>query len=292
MATPTLLLVNPRAGRVDDAAIGAVCRSVPSDVPLEVAVTAHEDLVPGVLRRLDGRRLLIMGGDGTLNVAIGALHRRGSLGGTTVGFVPVGSANAFARALEIPLDPVGAVAQALNGSPCAVDLFVSDDDHVAVNDLHTGLGVPATHLSRRLKPLLRQLTYPVANSLVGLRSDGWAITVAVDGTPLVSEGERVLAVAVGNSELLGDGTPMWPGASADDGIADVVVLMAVDRRQRIGLALALKDGRHLGRPDVRNARGSEIVFGGDLPGHNADGELSSEPSRRWRVRPGAWCLVR
>lgn len=292
MLDAAVLLANPNAGRVDDAAIGAVCRVLPLDAPVEVVVTEHPADVPAVLERLDGRALLIMGGDGTLNVVVGGLHRQQLLEETPVGFVPAGTANAFARAVGLPLDPRTAVLHALAGRPHRFDLLVGDDGHVAVNDLHTGLGIPATRLSRRLKPVLRQLTYSVANATVGLGTKGWDIQVAVDGGPsLVADGERVLAVAIGNSELVGDGTPMWPGAAPDDGLADVVVLLAGHRGDRVRLGLALKDGRHLGRSDVRHSRGAEIVLSGDVPGHNADGEVVEPATLRWRVEAGAWQLL-
>ena len=77
MTRDTLLLANPCAGRVDHGAIGTACRAVPAHRPLEVAVTERPDEVPDVLARLGGRRLLVMGGDGTLHVAIRELRRRG-----------------------------------------------------------------------------------------------------------------------------------------------------------------------------------------------------------------------
>lgn len=289
--TAAVLLANPNAGRVDDAAIGAACAAVPSQLGLHVAITHDPQEVPAVLDRLDGRRLLVMGGDGTLNVTLGALRRRSALAGTEIGFVPAGTANAFARALELPLEPADAVRRTLCGAPRPVDLFESDAGHIAVNDLHTGLGVPATRLSARLKPVLRQASYPVANSIAGLRTAGWAIRVVVDGRPLVDRDDRVLAVMIGNTELVGDGTRMWPGARCDDGEADVVALLARPRRQRAGLALALHRGEHLGRPDVRHARGARFQLEGEVPGHNADGELAPDAGATdWTVHARAWRL--
>jgi hypothetical protein len=189
-APNVLLLANPNAGRVDDTAIGAVCRALPSDVPVEVAVTREAGSVPGVLERLDGRLLLLMGGDGTLNVAVGALHGLGALGDSDIGFVPTGTANAFARAMDLSSHAPTAAVAALRAPARHVDLLVADDGRVAVNDLHTGPGIAATEVSRRLKPVLRQLAYPVANSAVGLASGGWNIGVTVDDTPVVDETRR------------------------------------------------------------------------------------------------------
>ena len=59
----------------------------------------------GVLHRAGCRSIVVAGGDGSLHAVITALHRRHELAERTLGLIPLGTGNDFARALEIPLDP-------------------------------------------------------------------------------------------------------------------------------------------------------------------------------------------
>ena len=53
---------------------------------------------------------MVAGGDGSLHAVVTALHRRHELAERTLGLIPLGTGNDFARALDIPLDPAEAAA--------------------------------------------------------------------------------------------------------------------------------------------------------------------------------------
>ncbi|MEZ0541745.1 diacylglycerol/lipid kinase family protein [Fibrella arboris] len=63
------------------------------------------------------RRVLVMGGDGTINETARALRHTS----TALGIVPMGSGNGLARHLGLPMNPQKAVTRALAGKPVLID---------------------------------------------------------------------------------------------------------------------------------------------------------------------------
>ena len=72
-----------------------------------------------MLHRAGCRSIVVAGGDGSLHAVVSALHRRHELAERTLGLIPLGTGNDFARALGIPLDPGEAAAALLSGQAAA-----------------------------------------------------------------------------------------------------------------------------------------------------------------------------
>lgn len=71
--------------------------------------------------------VVLGGGDGTISGLVDRLVGRH----VTLGVLPLGTANSFARSLGIPLDVDGAVDAILQGQPKRIDLGMIDDDYYA-----------------------------------------------------------------------------------------------------------------------------------------------------------------
>lgn len=283
-----LAIYNESAGGADDTARSAALQTLrEGGADLAEAPVGEKDL-DETLDAWPARDVVVLGGDGTLHVVVAALHRRGELKSRTVGLIPLGTGNDFARGLEIPLDPVVAARVVLAGRPQPLDLLVDDEGGVVVNMVHLGLGAEASERATPLKPVLGRLAYAAGALLAGVRSPGWRLRVTVDGRSL-GDGRPVLMAGVGNGVTIGGGTPLTPGARPDDGMADVVVSLTTGPLERLGYALRLREGTHSALRDVITTRGREVVVeGGPVP-VNADGELTGRITRgRWRVVPAAW----
>ena len=237
-------------------------------------------------------RLVVAGGDGSLHAVVARLHAEGRLHDTPVALVPLGTGNDLARGAGLPLDPGEAAERAATGTPRPWDLVVDDAGGIVVNAVHGGIGADAAARSERLKGRLGPLAYPVGALAEGVRVEGWALTVEVDGRPLELPGDAVLLAGVGNGSCIGGGTPLFPGARGDDGRLDVVVSCATGPAARAAFALALHKGAHLERDDVLSTQGTTARFTGDPIGLDADGELQDAVrDRTWTLLPRAWSLV-
>ncbi|HEX2075897.1 MAG TPA: diacylglycerol kinase family protein [Geodermatophilus sp.] len=296
-----LVVVNGAAGTTDDESVEAALAVLRTGAEVTVARTADEaELVEAVAGRA-GRRLVVMGGDGSVHAVVRALDRVGGLDpAEPLGIIPRGTGNDLARSLGLPLDPAEGAAAALGGTPRALDLLRGDDGGLVVNAVHVGLGARAGAEAMRFKGALGTAAFPLGAALAGVSNSGWHLRVEVDGEVAASEEAGwaadgrtgVLMVAVCNGATIAGGTPLAPDARPDDGLADVVVSTATGPVARAAYGAALLAGRHVERPDVLVVRGREVTFSGPPVELNADGEIQEAvASRTWRVEHHAWSVL-
>ncbi len=285
-----LVVASGKAGSAGEQRVEAVAGVLAGHGRTELVRTAEAHDLDRALDRLDDRTLVVAGGDGSLHFAVQRLWDRGQLGDVTMGLVPLGTGNDFARGLGLPLDPLEAASVVATGAPRRLDVLVGDDDGVVVNVAHAGLGAAAAEDAKALKKRFGPVAYPMGAIIAAVRDEGWELEVSVDGLPVGGDAE--LMVGVGNGKTIGGGTPLCPDAAADDGLLDVVVVNATGPAARVAFANALRKGEHLQRDDVHHARGHEVCISGDPVRHNVDGEVGDELSgRTYRVVPSAWLLV-
>jgi diacylglycerol kinase family enzyme len=286
-----LVIANAHAGSVEAEVLDAAVGVLSAAGPTEVHVSTEPAALDAALTGLGGRVPVVAGGDGSLHLVVNRLRRLGRLDQVTVGLLPLGTGNDFARAAGVPLDPLAAAAALTTARPRRFDLLEDDTGRVVVNAAHAGLGAEAAAAAADHKPRLGPLAYPLGALLAGLREEGWALRLSVDGTPYAT-GERLLMVGVANGPTIGGGTPLCPMARADDGRLDVVVVAAVGPAARVGFAAALRAGTHLNRDDVHHLRGIRVRVSGEPVRHNLDGELDAEVTDRgYLVLAGAWSLL-
>jgi diacylglycerol kinase family enzyme len=286
-----LVIANAHAGGVESEALDAAVAVLAAAAPTEVCISTDPAALDAAMKGLDGRVPVVAGGNGSLHLVVNRLRRLGRLDQVSVGLLPLGTGNDFARAAGVPLDPRAAAVALNTARPRRFDLLEDDTGRVVVNAAHAGLGAEAAAAAADHKARLGRMAYPLGALLAGLREEGWTLRVSVDGTPCVT-GERLLMVGVANGPTIGGGTPLCPMARADDGLLDVVVVAAVDSAARVGFAAALRAGTHLDREDVRHLRGTRVQVSGEPVRHNVDGELDAEATDRgYLVLPSAWSLL-
>ena len=86
-------------------------------VPYQVFFTKYQGHATQIARTLtqekDCRSLIVLGGDGTLNEAVNGIA---DLARVTLGYIPIGSSNDFARSLRLEQDPLKALEKILTPS--------------------------------------------------------------------------------------------------------------------------------------------------------------------------------
>ncbi|MEO6712979.1 MAG: YegS/Rv2252/BmrU family lipid kinase [Mycobacteriales bacterium] len=290
MTRRLLLLASDKAGGADDDTLATVAEVLSKNFEVQTAMTSSAEELDAALAELDGRILVIAGGDGSLHAVVAALFRRGELADADLALVPLGTGNDFAQTAGIPPGAVDAASIIADAVRRPFDLIVDDRAEVAVNVVHAGVGADAADRATALKPALGVAAYPVGAMVAAATSSGWNVTVEADGV-LVHDDAAVFMVAVANGRTIGGGTAVCPVADPSDGLLDLVIVTAVGVTARVGFGADLRKSEHFDRDDVTHVRARTVTIRGDSLSYNADGEVG-EPvaSRVFSVLPSSWTL--
>ena len=297
-----LVITNAGAGTSDEVRLNLALTVLREKASVEVARTTNPGELDGVLHRAGGRTIVVAGGDGSLHAVVTALHKRHELAEATLGLLPMGTGNDFARGNDIPLDIEDAARLVLSGRPRPVDLIVDETGNVVVNNVHVGVGAQASRKGARWKTRLGavgvgnanlgKLGYPLGALLSAFHPPSWRLRVEVDDVVVNDVDRPVLMVAIGNGSRVGGGTELNPEADTEDGLLDVMISRAVAPTARIGYVAGLRRGEHDERDDVLTLQGRSVKVSGDEFWLSADGEISGpERSRNWRLESAAYSMI-
>jgi diacylglycerol kinase family enzyme len=261
-----LLVVNGRAsgipdphGTADELTAGLAAAGAQADA----VVTSSESELWDVLRSAGEleRRVVLVGGDGTLHAAANAPVRRLP----ELALIPAGRANNVARALGIPTDRRAALEVASSATARPVDaLRVATPDRFvyAVEAVSAGFQAEAradyradnsADLRQGLNALLRALR----------RYRPYSARIDLDTGRLRSR--SAAQVFLSNLPFFGFGFEVDPGAEPSDGRFEAILMEARSRRRLLRLLTAARRGRHLGKPGVRRISASRARLTEALP---------------------------
>ena len=197
----------------------------------------HEALDAGYTHLIAG------GGDGTLrDVAEAMAHAKTD---ASLVLMPLGTANDFARAAGVPLEPAQALAL-LDVPPRAIDLGQAGGQ-IFLNMATGGFGSQVTaNTSEDLKKVLGGAAY----LFTGLTrfSELKAAYGELEGPGFHWKGD-LLALGIGNGRQAGGGHVLCPGAVVDDGLLDISILPAP--QEVVGTLLTLMSDGGLDNMFVR-----------------------------------------
>jgi diacylglycerol kinase (ATP) len=271
------LVVNPDSGRALDPA--PLVRAMDA----EVEVFALADL-----ERATGDRLVAAGGDGTIAPVA---ERAGRLG-VPLGVIPGGTANDFARATGLPLDPIAAAELAAGGSELRrYELGRLADGSTFVNVASAGLASVAAHRAAPLKPRLGALAYAVGAAHAAATAAPLRCAVRVDGARVFDGAAWQVIVAVTGAFGGGSGVGV---SDPSDGVLDVAILPAGSRLGLVRRAWGLKRHTIAEQRGVAHHRGAVIELGGvggESIEFNADGEVRAAGLERVTAERDAYALV-
>ncbi len=231
--------------------------------------------------------LVVGGGDGTVGCAAGLVAHTG----TTLGVLPLGTANDFARTLEIPGVLDAAVDTLLHGKVVDVDLG-RVDGKAYLNVASVGLSVAVTQrLTPGLKRRLGRFAYPAA-TLAAYRSHRpfAARLECDDGTVL--DLRDLMQVAVGNGRHYGGGLTVAPNASIDDHLLDVYAVEQGRLRDHVSVARLLRTGHLVEHDRVHHVTTRRLRLVTDEPlAVNLDGEIAASTTATFEVDRNALHVV-
>src|SRR3954471_11500775 len=212
-------------------------------------------------------RIAVAGGDGTIGDCAELAGRLG----VPLAVIPLGTANDFARAAELPLEVEAACVLAVTGSALRpLELGRLADGGPVVTVASAGLAVPA---ARRAAPFKRlgPLAYPVGAVRAAATEPPLRCAVRADGREVFAGKAWQAIVAV--TGAFGGGAEIG-AADPDDGVLDATVLPAGSRLGLARRAWGMRRGTIADQRDVCHARGAVVEV--NLPPGtelNVDGEV-------------------
>jgi diacylglycerol kinase (ATP) len=280
-----LLIVNPAAGR------GAGQRLAPALLrrlaDLGLLTTLRSASGPGHITALvtealaaGERRILIAGGDGSLNEAVnGYVGRAGA--DQVLGLIPIGTGNDFAKAAGLPRRWQDACDRLVNAMPRAFDAGCCNGRWF-INGVGAGLDARVALAASQVRGIRGPLTYAVGLlRVLGQHRRPPRATVQHDTG---SYGGGITLIAIMNGRVIGGLFPIAPDADPADGLFRLIIGGDLSRRQIITLLAALLRGRHRLRPGVTYVATRHVRVRVDEPVPlHIDGEVLAEPVRDMEV---------
>jgi diacylglycerol kinase (ATP) len=188
-------------------------------------------------------RIVVVGGDGMVHAAVNALAPLAAHGhDVSLGVIPLGSGNDFARGLDISLDDLPAACAVAVGPAHAIDL------------LHTAYGYVATVATcgfpARVNALANSSRWPSGPSrytaatlrlVPRLRTD--ELTLTIDDAD--ADTAEFTIVAVANTGWFGGGMHVAPDAQPTDGLATLVRVGYLGRLRLLRYLPSIFSGGHV-----------------------------------------------
>ncbi len=266
-----LLIVNPAAGRGRGAKtmrkvngflenIDLNPKYLVSSGPGDVYLKAKEAALLGV------RRVIVIGGDGTLQEAASGIAGTG----IELGIIPAGSGNDFIKTFGIPKDTHQALRVALWGQAKPIDMGLIGDRYF-VNMVGIGFDALVAAENLRLKHVRGFTGYLYALAKVFLHYQAPHVKIEAEGFSF--EG-RILLAAFGNGICCGGGFYLTPDASPCDGKLDVCIIRDMPRTEMIRDIGKVFKGTHTELDPVMMNHCSKLDIESDIPlPIHADGEV-------------------
>jgi diacylglycerol kinase (ATP) len=295
---PAALVVNTASRRGADA-FQAAREALPGhgmELGLARAVTDPSTLSDVVREAaISGHRLVVVGGgDGTLGGAAGVLADLPGPYHAVLGVLPLGTANDFARTLDIPQGVEAASRVLATGKIVDIDLGRANG-RAFLNVASLGLSVEVAHeLKPGLKRWLGPAAYAVAALLAYRRHRPFRARLEFpDGEQGPLDLGDLLQIGVGNGRHYGGGATVAPDAGIDDHMLDVFAIEKGRLRDHVTIAGLLRNGRFVDHEKVRHLTTTQVVVttdGGDQA-VNLDGEIGTTTPARFLVQSNALDVV-
>jgi YegS/Rv2252/BmrU family lipid kinase len=254
--------------------------------------------VAGRAAEMGAKRVVVVGGDGTVNEAANGLLAAGAGHEVELAVIPRGTGTDFVRTFGIPNKLDGAIAVARDGEIREIDAGRvsyrawdgSPGSAYFVNVASAGMsGAVAMRANSTSKALGGKASFLWATLAVFARWKNAQVSVDIDGEH--REGS-MLDVIVANCEWLGGGMHMTPKAKPDDGVFDVLLIGDITKRDLVQTLPKIYRGTHLPHPKAEELRGREVRVEAPTPlPVELDGEQPGTTPATFEVVPGALRLV-
>lgn len=262
---------------------------------LHAAVISRKKVLEG------HKKIMVIGGDGTLNEVVNGILCQEQVNSTdiTLGMIPVGTGNDWARMFDIPFDYEKAIQTLLRGKTFIQDagrvLFTRKDkviNRYFLNIAGIGFDAMVTERSNRLKKKGKsnKLLYfwNIFTGLFGFQH--FNATLNVDGHEKEID---IFSMNIGICKYSGGGMKQVPDAIPDDGIFDLTVIKKIGKFEVLRSIPKLYDGRIKKHRKVESFNGRKISIKSKGPVFlETDGENLGQAPFEFEILPRSLKVIR
>ena len=263
-----ILFANPTSGRGKGAKVLAIIEKYLISQNLHFILISTSSLnqslllLKGNIQKYPEAKVIVIGGDGMVHAAINNIENN------TIGLIPAGTGNDFARALGLALDdPISSIKRATSANIDLVDLGKVGEDYFAAI-CSTGFDSIVNERANGLKWPHGKMKYNIAMLLELSRFQPKSYKIVVDGKSLETQ---AMLIAIANGLSYGGVMKVCPAAQLQDGLLDIMILGPVSKFEFIRIFPSVFKGLHITHPAVSIFQGRSIQITADAVGY-ADGE--------------------
>lgn len=279
-------IVNPHSRSGEGAKTWKEVHSILKEqaIPFEVYFTHYQRHATSIMRTLTSdsvnRTVIILGGDGTINEAINGIEDFNHL---TLGYIPTGSGNDFARGYSLPANP----REALHYIVHAPHIRLMDIGELSYKNkkrrfaVSCGIGYDAgichEAVVSKLKPVLNhfhlgKLTYALIAIRQLLFLTPYECTVILNNEE-THHFSHCYFVSAMNHRYEGGGVQFGPHANPEDHLLSICAIADVPKWKLLFLLAAALFGKHTHFKGsyLYNCKQISIQYAGAMPVHT-DGE--------------------
>jgi len=297
--TEWLAIVNPNAGNGKGLKDWHLIAEYMSKANLSYKVKFTESKGHAVHLTYDAvkdgcRKIITIGGDGTLNEVVNGIFTNDSCPSTDISLalIPVGTGNDWGRMFGIPLNYEKAVGIIKDGKQMRHDIgmltyFDGAEKRKRYFINIAGLGFESVVVKRtnfqkdRGRSGKTIYFYNLLMSLLSYKNT--RAEIIVDGERISAE---VFSINVGNGKYCGGGMRQTPDALPDDGLLDVTIINGIGKFEIIMSLKMLYDGTILSHPKVDGYKCRNLKVSSDaILWAEADGESLGHTPAEFSIIP-------
>ena len=256
----------------------------------------------------DDIRLIVVGGDGTINEVLNGISDFSRI---RFGVIPTGSGNDFARGMGIPKDPDKAldiILASVVGRNIDIGEVTTGNGARSYFGISSGIGLDAIvckkNLDSKIKKFLNKLgigglSYIVLTITTLFSMETYDVKVKLKTSDISGDGiksdtieeetyKKLIFLAAMNFFAEGGGVPMSPNASPEDGKLSICAVSGIPKWKTFFMLPLLTKGKHEGKKGFLLKDVDGLVFDADRPMVlHADGEyIGDETHIEMRVLRG------